>query len=84
MTDHVKITRALISVSDKTGLAEFGQFLASQGVEVLSTGGTARTLRDAGVDVVTVARAAGVRAGELPRGRSAPRRGNLLRSVDDR
>ena len=40
MTDLVKITRALISVSDKTGLAEFGQFLASQGVEVLSTGGT--------------------------------------------
>ena len=38
MTDLVKITRALISVSDKTGLAEFGQFLASQGVEVLSTG----------------------------------------------
>ena len=57
MTDLVKITRALISVSDKTGLAEFGQFLASQGVEVLSTGGTARTLREAGVDVKVVSEA---------------------------
>ncbi len=59
MTDLVKITRALISVSDKTGLAEFGQFLASQGVEVLSTGGTARTLREAGVDVKDVSEATG-------------------------
>jgi phosphoribosylaminoimidazolecarboxamide formyltransferase/IMP cyclohydrolase len=59
MTDLVKITRALISVSDKTGLAEFGQFLASQGVQVLSTGGTARTLREAGVDVQDVSDATG-------------------------
>ena len=59
MTDHVKITRALISVSDKTGLAEFGRFLASQGVEVLSTGGTARTLREAGVAVTDVSEATG-------------------------
>ena len=59
MTTHVKITRALISVSDKTGLAEFGQFLASQGVEVLSTGGTARTLREAGVAVKDVAEVTG-------------------------
>jgi len=59
MTDHVKITRALISVSDKTGLAEFGKFLAGQGVEVLSTGGTARTLREAGVAVKDVSEATG-------------------------
>ena len=59
MTDLVKITRALISVSDKTGLAEFGQFLASQGVEVLSTGGTARTLREAGLTVKDVSEATG-------------------------
>jgi phosphoribosylaminoimidazolecarboxamide formyltransferase/IMP cyclohydrolase len=59
MTDLVKITRALISVSDKTGLVEFGQFLASQGVQVLSTGGTARTLREAGVDVQDVSDATG-------------------------
>jgi phosphoribosylaminoimidazolecarboxamide formyltransferase / IMP cyclohydrolase len=59
MTNPVKITRALISVSDKTGLVEFGQFLASHGVEVLSTGGTAKALRDAGVAVKDVSEATG-------------------------
>ncbi len=49
-----KISRALISVSDKTGLEKLGRALADAGVEVLSTGGTARALRDAGVDVVEV------------------------------
>jgi len=49
-----KIRRALISVSDKTGLRELGSFLAAQGVEILSTGGTAKALRDAGVDVKDV------------------------------
>lgn len=49
------IRRALLSVSDKTGIVEFGQFLADQGVEVLSTGGTAKMLADAGVPVVEVA-----------------------------
>ena len=43
--------RALISVSDKTGVVEFAQALAIRGVEILSTGGTAKTLRDAGVAV---------------------------------
>jgi len=52
--DVSKIRRALLSVSDKTGLVEFGRFLSSKGVEILSTGGTARTLRDAGVDVIEV------------------------------
>jgi phosphoribosylaminoimidazolecarboxamide formyltransferase/IMP cyclohydrolase len=51
----VTIKRALISVSDKTGLAEFGRFLAGQGVEILSTGGSARALTEAGVTVVEVA-----------------------------
>ena len=46
-----KIERALISVSDKTGVADFAQGLASLGVEILSTGGTARLLRDHGVKV---------------------------------
>jgi phosphoribosylaminoimidazolecarboxamide formyltransferase / IMP cyclohydrolase len=50
-----KIRRALISVSDKTGLAEFGRFLADNGVEVLSTGGSAKALAEAGVDVIEVA-----------------------------
>ncbi|GAB4359726.1 MAG: bifunctional phosphoribosylaminoimidazolecarboxamide formyltransferase/IMP cyclohydrolase [Kiloniellaceae bacterium] len=49
------IQRALISVSDKTGLAEFGRFLAGQGVEILSTGGSAKALAAAGVPVVEVA-----------------------------
>ena len=57
MTDAppTPITRALLSVSDKTGLAAFGVFLAGHGVEMLSTGGTAQALRDAGVTVVDVA-----------------------------
>ncbi len=54
MTDLVPIRRALISVSDKTGLLEFGRVLAGQGVEILSTGGTARALREAGVPVKDV------------------------------
>src|SRR5687768_10345661 len=47
----VKISRALISVSDKAGLVELGQALARHGVELVSTGGTARALRDAGLEV---------------------------------
>ena len=49
------IRRALVSVSDKTDLVEFGRFLAGQGVEILSTGGSARTLAEAGVPVIEVA-----------------------------
>ena len=45
------ITRALITVSDKTGIGELGQFLAGRGVEILSTGGTAQALISAGVAV---------------------------------
>lgn len=43
------IRRALLSVSDKAGVVEFARFLASRGVELISTGGTAKALRDAGV-----------------------------------
>ena len=49
--DIVTIKRALLSVSDKTGLVDLGQALAAKGVELVSTGGTAKTLRDAGLDV---------------------------------
>ncbi len=49
-----KITRALISVSDKSGIVEFSKELASFGVEILSTGGTAKLLRDAGLTVKDV------------------------------
>ncbi|MBF0334095.1 MAG: bifunctional phosphoribosylaminoimidazolecarboxamide formyltransferase/IMP cyclohydrolase [Alphaproteobacteria bacterium] len=54
MTD-TPIRRALISVSDKTGLIELGRFLVGRGVEILSTGGSAKALRDAGVAVTEVA-----------------------------
>ncbi|MBU0796789.1 MAG: bifunctional phosphoribosylaminoimidazolecarboxamide formyltransferase/IMP cyclohydrolase [Alphaproteobacteria bacterium] len=53
--DLVTIRRALISVSDKTGLVELGRFLAGQGVEILSTGGSAKALAAAGVPVKEVA-----------------------------
>ena len=46
------IRRALLSVSDKTGLLEFAKFLAGRGVELISTGGTAKALREAGVKVI--------------------------------
>jgi phosphoribosylaminoimidazolecarboxamide formyltransferase/IMP cyclohydrolase len=47
--------RALISVSDKTGLIDFARSLQSRGIELLSTGGTAKALREAGMDVRDVA-----------------------------
>ncbi|HEX6829918.1 MAG TPA: bifunctional phosphoribosylaminoimidazolecarboxamide formyltransferase/IMP cyclohydrolase [Methyloceanibacter sp.] len=50
-----KIARALLSVSDKTGLVEFARGLSAQGVELISTGGTAKALRDAGLKVIDVA-----------------------------
>ncbi|MFZ2018711.1 MAG: bifunctional phosphoribosylaminoimidazolecarboxamide formyltransferase/IMP cyclohydrolase, partial [Methyloceanibacter sp.] len=50
-----KIKRALLSVSDKTGLAEFAKALSGYGVEIVSTGGTAKLLRDAGLMVIDVA-----------------------------
>src|SRR5437762_13333837 len=46
-----KVQRALLSVSDKTGLVDFARTLAEAGVELISTGGTARALRDAGLAV---------------------------------
>lgn len=49
-----KITRALISVSDKTGLVAFAQVLAEKGIDILSTGGTAKALREAGIVVKDV------------------------------
>jgi phosphoribosylaminoimidazolecarboxamide formyltransferase/IMP cyclohydrolase len=56
MTSHPRrITRALLSVSDKTGLVEFARALAEFGVDLVSTGGTAKALKDAGLDVADVA-----------------------------
>jgi phosphoribosylaminoimidazolecarboxamide formyltransferase / IMP cyclohydrolase len=48
------VKRALLSVSDKTGLLDFAKALASHGVELLSTGGTAKMIRDAGLNVIDV------------------------------
>ena len=50
----VKLRRALLSVSDKTGLLELARALAAHGVELLSTGGTAKAIRDAGLPVKDV------------------------------
>ncbi|MEN2978321.1 bifunctional phosphoribosylaminoimidazolecarboxamide formyltransferase/IMP cyclohydrolase [Tistrella bauzanensis] len=50
-----RISRALISVSDKTGLVDFARYLVDSGVEILSTGGSAKLLRQAGLPVVDVA-----------------------------
>ena len=51
MSQVKTIQRALISVSDKQGIVEFARFLAEQGVEILSTGGTAKLLSDQGIPV---------------------------------
>ena len=59
MTDLKKIERALISVSDKTGVVEFAQKLTECGVKIISTGGTAKTLRDNGVQVTDVSEITG-------------------------
>lgn len=55
MTDLIPLRRALISVSDKTGLIDFARKLDGRGIEILSTGGTAKALREAGLTVVDVA-----------------------------
>jgi phosphoribosylaminoimidazolecarboxamide formyltransferase/IMP cyclohydrolase len=59
MTDLRRVTRALISVSDKSGLVEFARGLAGHGVELISTGGTAKTLADAGLKVTDVSEVTG-------------------------
>jgi len=59
MTDRIPLKRALISVSDKTGLIDFARALAARGVELLSTGGTAKALREAGLTVIDVAQVTG-------------------------
>lgn len=53
------MSRALLSVTDKTGIAELGKALAEQGLEILSTGGTAKALREAGLEVTDVSEATG-------------------------
>lgn len=57
--DRIEIRRALISVSDKTGLLEFAQALVANNVSIISTGGTYAALKDAGVPVTEVAEVTG-------------------------
>ncbi len=54
MTDRVRIKRALISVSDKTGIENLGMQLQEMGIEIVSTGGTLKKLKEAGVHAVSV------------------------------
>lgn len=54
MSDLVKVNRALLSVSDKTDLVPFARRLAEHGVELISTGGTAKALQDAGLNVISI------------------------------
>ena len=53
------VKRALLSVSDKTGIAEFARGLESLGVKIISTGGTAKILREAGIEVTDVSEVTG-------------------------
>ena len=60
MSSHPRrITRALLSVSDKAGLIDFARQLAGYGVELVSTGGTAKALKDAGLEVLDVSQLTG-------------------------
>ncbi len=54
MSGYVQVRRALLSVTDKTGLVPFAKQLANHGVELVSTGGTARALREAGLTVLDI------------------------------
>ena len=55
MTEHLRrASRALISVSDKTGVIEFARALAGYGIELVSTGGTRKALGDAGLKVLDI------------------------------
>jgi phosphoribosylaminoimidazolecarboxamide formyltransferase/IMP cyclohydrolase len=54
MADKISIKRALVSVSDKTGIVELASELEKMGIELISTGGTLKTIKDAGIQVVSV------------------------------
>src|SRR6185503_4046496 len=59
MADLCRITRALLSVSDKSGLVDFARALAGHGIELISTGGTAKALTEAGLTVRDVSELTG-------------------------
>ncbi len=58
-SNHSKIRRAILSVTDKTGLPDFARQLASLGIELISTGGTARLLRESGIAVKDISELTG-------------------------
>ena len=51
---EVQVARALLSVSDKTGIVEFARGLSELGIEIVSTGGTAQELEEAGIEVRSI------------------------------
>ncbi|HPO52858.1 MAG TPA: hypothetical protein PK165_08510, partial [bacterium] len=55
----IKVKRALISVSDKTGVVDLAKVLVKNGVEIISTGGTAKTLKEAGIPVKEISQLTG-------------------------
>src|SRR6201991_2790998 len=60
MTDHPRrVTRALLSVSDKSGLIDFARALAGHNIELISSGGTAKAIADAGLKVKDVSELTG-------------------------
>ncbi len=59
MSGYKKVRRALLSVTDKTGLVDFAKQLAGHGVELVSTGGTAKALREAGLTVLDISELTG-------------------------
>src|SRR5437868_2028193 len=59
MPDLRRITRALLSVSDKSGVVDFARALSDHGIELISTGGTAKALADAGLTVRDVSEVTG-------------------------
>ena len=81
MGSDVKIARALISVTDKTGVVDFARTLVDDfGVEIISTGGTARAIEDAGVPVTPIEEFQGSRrAAGPPRFRAAHAGGRSAR-----
>ena len=64
--ENKQVKRALLSVTDKTGLVDFARQLVGMNVELISTGGTARTLRDGGLLVRDVSDLTGFPAAESP------------------
>ncbi|MBI4711698.1 MAG: hypothetical protein HY762_00065 [Planctomycetes bacterium] len=55
----LKVKTAVLSVSDKTGIVDFARFLKKSGVEIISTGGTAKVLKDNGIDITPISKITG-------------------------